>query len=233
MSKVNERLEQRAANLEAAGADPRRVELLRRARRFKRSWIEMAEALLEVEVTRAYEDWGFSDIHDYCAKELFIQRKTADKLMTSYATVQSHAPAVLDPREDREVPTIDAVDYFTRAERRATENHVPEVVEALHQAVFEEARPVTSLRREFNPVLYARSPDEEVLAAMERAQQAAQRLASTVPALEGLRRQRVAEVVGALEGLARELGELIPAARARVEAAKGGGAAKTRPRRAS
>lgn len=221
-SKVSERLQQRAATLEAAGADPRRVELLHRARRFKRSWIEVAEALMEVSITRVYEDWGFADVYDYCTKELFIQRRTAEKLMGSYATVQAHAPEVLDPSEDRHVPTVDAVDYFARAvsEREVHAPRPPEVMKALHQAVFEEARPVSALRREFNPVLYARSPDQDALAALERAAQAAQRLSHLLPTLEGLRRQRVAEAVGLLEGLARELGELIPAARARIDAAR-------------
>ena len=41
------KLQDRADELASQGADPMRIEALHRARRFKRSWLEMAEALSE------------------------------------------------------------------------------------------------------------------------------------------------------------------------------------------
>ncbi|MCA9620009.1 MAG: hypothetical protein KC731_13380 [Myxococcales bacterium] len=229
MSRNDDRLNDRAETLETEGGDPLRVELLRRARRFKRSWVEMAEALLELRVSRAYESWGYKDLYGYCAEELLIKRRTVDKLTGSYDTLKRHAPEVLaEDYDERRVPSFDAVDYFARAVDRVSDpgavvwedggGESTEVVDDLRRAVFEEQRPVTSLRRRFNDVLFTKSHDENALAIMEKAHGAAERLCSLLPNVEGLDKGRVAEVAAALDGLIRDLEGLMPDRRARVEA---------------
>jgi hypothetical protein len=207
-------LDQRAATLESEGADPLRLDLLARARRFKRSWLEMAEALQKVRITRAYENWGYKDLYAYCAEELMLKRRTVDKLTGSYATIQQHAPQMLEREEA--LPTIDAVDYF----RKAVESNGPrEVMDELHEAVFEEAQPVTSLRRKFNPVLFVKSEDETQLATLERLNSAVKRLVDTLPKVDGLRSDRVATVAASLSELQIDLEELLETTKNRVEAA--------------
>lgn len=77
--------------LELTGADAQRLDVVRRLQRFKRSWIELAEALVKV-------------------------RATVDKLTASYSTVQRHAPEVLGrDGAARAVPHVEAVEYFSRA----------------------------------------------------------------------------------------------------------------------
>lgn len=221
---ADERLDQRAEALASEGADPVRVELLRRARNFKRSWVEMAEALLELRVTRGYEAWGYKDLYAYCAEELLIKKRTVDKLTGSYDTLQRHAPEVLSNDFDqRRLPSFDAVDYFAKAVDRVSEpgsgpldDPAETVVEDLKQAVFEEQKPVTALRRQFNGVIFTKSNDENALAIMEKANAAAERLCHWLPNIEGLGRDRVAETAAALDGLIRDLEALIPEARERV-----------------
>jgi hypothetical protein len=214
---TTDQLEARAHELEAEGADPRRVELLRRARRFKRSWIEMAEALVEVRVTRAYEAWGYPEFYAYCAGELLLKRRTVEKLTGSYNTIKRHAPDVLEG--DGEVPSFDSVDYFTRALDRAGYNdegwedvetaEAPEAIQELRQAVFDESRPVSSLRREFHPILFKKSDDEATREALEKANSYAQRLCRILPDVPGLSKTRVAETAAALDGLCRDLDTLL------------------------
>ena len=60
------------AALEAAAEthadDPDRAEVLNRARRFKASWIELAEALTDVRRHSHWKRWGFASLEEY-AKE--------------------------------------------------------------------------------------------------------------------------------------------------------------------
>lgn len=209
-----DQLEVRAHELEAEGADPKRVALIRRARRFKRSWIEMAEALVEVRMSRAYEAWGYPDFFAYCADELLLKRRTVEKLTGSYHTIKRHAPDVLEG--DGDVPSFDSVDYFTRALARAGYNDEgwedvgpsetpPEAIEELRQAVFAESRPVSSLRREFHPILFKKSDDEATREILEKASNHAERLCRLLPDIPGLSKARVAEAAAALDGLCRDL----------------------------
>lgn len=220
------RLDKRARALAATGADPLRVELLERARRFKRSWVEMAEALTQLRTRRSYEAWGFRDLHGYCAEELLLKASTVDKLTGSYRTLQRHAPDLLEAEADshRPVPSYEAVDYFARAlgeeGHPPTPRRPPELVEELHQAVFEQARPVSSVRREFNEVLFAKSDEEAVLHTLERTSAAVRRLQDVLPTIDGLRPERISKATGALEGLKDDLDALIPSARERVEQGK-------------
>jgi hypothetical protein len=218
MGEVMDALGRREEQLRADGADPLRLELLRRARRFKRSWIDMAEALVELRVNRSYESWGYADFYEYCAEELLIKRRTVDKLTGTFSTLEQHAPELLRGGDDQRIPTFDSVDYFARAmgANEGGRAPAPEVLDELRAAVFEEGKPVTSLRRQFNSVLFAKSEPEQALEALSRAQSTAERLAGMLGDVPGLSPVRAADVSAALVGLRAELGTLIEEAQARA-----------------
>ena len=113
---THQKLGDLAEALEAEGADELRVHVVRRAREFKRSWVMMAEALVEVRNRESYLDWGYEDFYSYCSLELQLKQATADKLTGSYVALKRHAPSVLkrDGLNER-IPTCDAVDYFAKA----------------------------------------------------------------------------------------------------------------------
>ena len=77
-------LDSLADHLAREGADALRIELVRRARNFKRTWVEMAEALVEVRDTQAYLAWGYQDLYAYCHQELLLRQPTVDKLTGSF-----------------------------------------------------------------------------------------------------------------------------------------------------
>jgi hypothetical protein len=234
MSKGHEVLEALADRIENSGGDPLRVDIVRRAQRFKRSWVELAEGLTALRKNRRFEKWGYSELSEYCQKELHIKQATVDKLVLSYGALREHAPEVL--RRDgvsREIPSLDAVDYFSRAvgssdddESTSTRRRVDaprEVLDELRNAVFEEGRTVGELRKRFDPVFRPKSAEEEAGDQLRKLKQLAERLAETVQNVGGLSEKRVARTVAAVEALQRDLEELMaqqqPKSRGRTNAA--------------
>ncbi len=220
---THQRLGDLAETLEAEGADELRVHVVRRARDFKRSWVMMAEALVEVRNRESYLEWGYENFYAYGALELQIKQATADKLTGSYVALKRHAPSVLkrDGLNQR-IPTCDAVDYFARALNKAPGEDGPneravdqEVVDELRQAVFEEGAPVTELRKRFNPVLHPRPEGAEQIDAIRRATTATRRLERMIEEIDGLHRPTVRAALDSLEALREDLADLLERTKAR------------------
>jgi len=218
MSKGHEVLEALADRMEQGGSDPVRVDIVRRAQRFKRSWVELAEGLTALRKSRRYEQWGYTDLGDYCQKELHIKPGTLDKLVLSYGALRQHAPEVL--RRDgvsREIPSLEAVDYFSRAVGTETSGvkdkrrlDAPrEVLDELRAAVFEEARSVGELRKRFDPILRPRSAGEDAAEGLRKVKALAERLSASVQVTEGLSEKRVGRVLAVMEALIRDVEELM------------------------
>jgi hypothetical protein len=206
----DQKLVDRANALAAEGAEPLRIEAIHRARRFKRSWLEMAELLSDIQLRRRYEAWGYPDIYAYCAEELRLKRGTVEKLTGSYRTIERYAPELLETNgDDARLPSFDAVDYFARAvgERagRRPDAVAPDVIEQLKDAVFEEARPIAAIRREFQETLYPKSEEERAAEQAERTRAQVRRLLDALPALDGLPSATRAEAQRVLERLEAEL----------------------------
>lgn len=218
-SRTLERLDELATELERKGDDALRLDLVQRARRFKRSWIDMAQALVHVRKTRAYARWGYKDLYAYAEEELQLKRATVDKLTGSYMTIEQHAPEVL-ARDGvaQEIPNVDSVDYLARAlgvgpygerprERRA-EPPPRDVVDDMRVAVFQENEPAAVLRRRFNPILHPKPEGTAKVDAIDKSIAAARRLAAALPMVDELSDTRRDQVNRALEGLLGELEEL-------------------------
>jgi hypothetical protein len=217
MPSGNTKLDALAAMLERAGDDPLRLQLVRRAQAFKRSWLELAQALAQLQQVRAYEAWGYADLHEYCNRELSIKPATVDKLVLSYGTLSRHAPEVLE-RDGvaRPIPSVEAVDYFSRAlgeddgKRGARRlDASPDVLDDLRSAVFEQGHNVSELRSRFNPVLYPKPEGTEGQALWRRAREGARRLLELVRQIEQLSEARVARVEASLQALERDLDKLM------------------------
>ena len=204
------KLQDRADELASQGADPMRIEALHRARRFKRSWLEMAEALSEIKVRKLYEAWGYIDLFAYCAEELSLKRGTVEKLTGSYRTIERYAPELLQADGDEaKLPSFDSVDYFARAlgerDSRRAEAPTPEVLDALRDAVFDEARPVSAIRREFHATLSPKSEAEVATDYAERTRAQVRRLLDALPLVSGLASSTLRDATATLERLDREL----------------------------
>jgi hypothetical protein len=217
MPRTHKKLDALEQMLARAGDDPQRLELVRRAQRFKRSWLELAEALQELRAARSYEAWGYADLHEYCAKELSIRSATVDKLLLSFSTLERHAPEVLE-RDGvaRPIPTLDALDFFNRAlgdEQRPgplRRLDTPDDLEQqLRSAVFDEGQSVRELRDRFNPVLRPRPEAETRSELARRTHAAAERLVQLVQEVPGLSQARKGRAVAALEALMADLDSIL------------------------
>ncbi|MEZ4382812.1 MAG: hypothetical protein R3A79_15870 [Nannocystaceae bacterium] len=234
--------------LERTGGDAERLEVVRRTQRFKRSWIELAEALAKVRSSQSYTRWGYNDFYKYCSEELTLKRPTVDKLVLSFHTIRSHAPEVLEwDGVAKVIPSYEAVDYFSRAvgevdgrgpvapkKSSAKSEEVealdedeleaggdePEVIREVRAAVFDEGKPLAELRKRFDPVLYPRPKGAEKLELITKASAAARRLAELLPDIDGLEAKRVQKIEVELGALRQELEAIAAPLKESVKAEK-------------
>jgi hypothetical protein len=133
--------------------DPERADLLARARRFKASWLELAEALSAARRSGQWKQWGYVSFEDYTRKELHLRQETVDKLTGSYVFLQRRAPEVLE-RDGvaAPLPSYQAVDFLRRAEE--TEAAPPETLAELRRRVIDEGAPLPSVSRKYREVVF-------------------------------------------------------------------------------
>ena len=205
MSESEGRLAQLVQDLEKGG-DADRLRTARSALNFKRAWVKLAESLVQVQRDGSYKSWGYADFIEYCTGELGLKRSVVDKLTVSFATLQQHAPERLEPEsEQEEPPSYQALDYFSRAlgeprsdgkPARDAPEQMPseEVVQELHQAVFEQGLGVQQLRQRFDPLIRPKGPAEQQLMATRRVAATAKRLVEQLQEVEGLSELRVKSV---------------------------------------
>jgi len=213
MARSNQKLDALQKMLERTGNDPQRLDLVQRAQHFKRSWLELAKGLIALRNSREFERWGFSDLHDYCSKELAIKAATVDKLLVSFSTVERHAPDVLDhDGVARQIPSLDSVDYFNRAlgsdERPGPFRRLDAkggAIEQLRSAVFDDGDGVRELRERFRPVLRPQAAGDVSVDLARKAKTLAGQLIALLPQLVGVTEARVGRVTAALESLQRDL----------------------------
>lgn len=215
-------LDRLAEQLTEQGAEALRLELVRRARGFKRTWVDMAEALVRVRNRGAYRDWGFADFHTYCEVELQLKRATVDKLTGSFSMLERHAPRVLD-RDGlaQSIPAMDCVDYFARAladrdavpQKQRTQRAAPpppEVVEDLRKAVFDENLPVAQLRKRFDPILKPKTDEEARLEQLHKTSAALRKLVQLLEVADFVGDDRRKQMVADLVELEAELDSVAP-----------------------
>ncbi len=147
--------------------DAERVEVLDKARHFKRSWIELGEALSRVYERESWVQWGFASFEEYCRKELHLKKATVSKLLGSFRFLQAKAPRVLERAQSEPgapVPSLQAVDFVARATERGA--LADEDLEEMERAAFDEGADAPLLSRRFKEVAF---PVERVGASRQAA----------------------------------------------------------------
>ncbi len=190
--------------------DAERVLVLERAKRFKRTWIELAEVLVKVRENDAWSRWGFRSFDDYCARELRLKRGTVDKLCASYGFLRANAPRLLRDEPDdvvRPVPSWQAVDFVARAEERGAVDE--QTLGEMKRAVFDEGAHAPALSRRYREVAFPIADDERRERARAQLRAAARRVADLVAEPEAEVPLTLAKRVEALMG---ELMQALPAA---------------------
>jgi len=145
---------------EAHKGDPERADMIARARRFKSSWIDLAEALVRVRSTARWRDWGYDSLEAYAQKELHLKQETVEKLTGSYGFLKKRAPEVLS-RDGltAPIPTYQAIDFLARAESRPEASR--DVVEQIRRKVIDEGAGAAAVARTYKDVVFPLSPAEK------------------------------------------------------------------------
>jgi hypothetical protein len=140
--------------------DPERVEVLQRAGRFKRSWLELGEALSDVRGRSAHERWGFGTFVEYCRAELHLRKATADKLTASFGYLTEHAPHILTrDGVTEQIPQPDTVVALARA--RDAAGLPGKMFEAIQADAFSDDMSPSSLARKFKEAIGADDDAEQ------------------------------------------------------------------------
>jgi hypothetical protein len=186
------------ADAEATHADdPERADLLRCARRFKASWIELAEALTRIKRSGRWKAWGFDSLEAYAKSELRLRGETVDKLTGSYSFLQRRAPAVLARDGLHEaVPSYQAVDFLRRAE--ASETAPRDAVNEIRRRVLEEGAPASAVTREFRDVVFPIDDDARHARDAAGVKNVASRLRELLAETKAVPRRLAGEVDAAL-----------------------------------
>jgi hypothetical protein len=184
--------------------DPERAEVLARARRFKASWIELAESLSSVKRSGHWKNWGYESFEAYAKGELRIRQETADKLTGSYSFLKRRAPSVLerDALEER-IPSYQAVDFLRRAE--ASEGAPKGAVEEIRRRVLEDAAPVASIARAYGDVVFPIDGEQRKARDALGLKNVARRLRDLLGETHAVPRKLATEVDGALGRLLEAL----------------------------
>ncbi|MCC6647613.1 MAG: hypothetical protein IT374_18835 [Polyangiaceae bacterium] len=156
-TKVMRELERAA---EAQAGDPERALLIERTRRFKSSWVELAEALSALSRSERYRAWGYESLEAYAKGELHLRPETVLKLTGSFAFLQRRAPEVLSrDGVGRKIPSYQAVDFLRRAEEGSSAPR--DLVDALRAEVIDEGRAYPTLQRRFGDAVLGGPPRAE------------------------------------------------------------------------
>jgi hypothetical protein len=158
LTKTDRAMEDR---LLAVSNDPERADTLAKARNFKRTWLELAEALARVQQQESWSRWGYTDFDAYCRKELHLRGSTVQKLLGSFRFLQSSAPRVIERAKETEtfdapLPSLAAVEFVQKATERGAADE--ETLRTIHRAAFDEGADAPVLARRFKEVAF---PDHE------------------------------------------------------------------------
>ncbi len=193
-----------AAEQEHAASDPERAEMIKTARLFKSSWLELAAALSRARRSGTWKRWGFESFEQYTKLELHLRPETVEKLTGSFAFLQKRAPEVL-ARDGltSPIPSYQAVDFLRRAEE--SEDATTDVVQQLTRKVLADAAPLSAVSREYKDVVFPISDADRATRDLATLKAAATRLRDLLPETKAVPKKVANETAAAVERLLEAL----------------------------
>lgn len=187
-----------------------RYQALATARRFKSSWVELGEKLLQIQKTGQFRDWGYESFEDYCSREIRIKKPTAQKLTLAYRYLEKDEPELLVRQTElKPLPDYRSVELL----RQAREDKAFSEAEYadLRRAVIDDERSHPTVLKRFREVAAARddSPTDPALP-LKNALSAARRLETALRSVANLPHEipeGIGEIVGLLEERLEALAE--------------------------
>ncbi|MEZ4402856.1 MAG: hypothetical protein R3B06_22740 [Kofleriaceae bacterium] len=146
----------------AVSGDPERADTLAKARAFKRTWLELADALARVQKHESWRRWGFTDFDAYTRKELHMRSSTVAKLLGSYRFLESSAPNVLERARampEEPIPSMAAVEFVQKATDRGAVDEA--TLADMRRFAFEEGAEAPMLSKKYKEVAFPEADDEK------------------------------------------------------------------------
>lgn len=120
---------------QAPAEDPARVRerVIKCRNDFKSSWRNLAQSLYLVWRDKYYKEWGYQTFDHYTAKEVFIRKNTAMKLIHSYRFLEEEEPQYLSRQASPEgvqgepAPSFEDVEVLRKAKKNLDENEYERV----------------------------------------------------------------------------------------------------------
>jgi len=180
LTKTDQQMEDRMI---AVSSDPERADTLQKARAFKRTWLELAEALCRANEKKLWAKWGFSDFDAYCRKELHLRGSTVAKLLGSYRFLETSAPRVIERARDTEtfdapIPSQAAVEFVKRATEEG--NADEETLRTIHRVAFDEGAEAPLLKKSFGEIVFPQTERERKEKLRQQIAGAARKLSALV-----------------------------------------------------
>lgn len=168
-------------------SDPERADLIARTRRFKASWIELAEALSTCQKNQRYTTWGFVSFEEYYRKELHLKTSTVNKLVGTYAFLRKTAPEVFDrDGVSQEFPSLQNIEFLRRAEEAAEGGNVAnDLLAEVRRAIIDENLPFGQVTKQFRDSLFPSDIEVERRKRQHEALRLARKLVELLAVLEG------------------------------------------------
>jgi len=189
-----------------------RYQVLATAKRFKSSWVELGEKLLNIQKAGQFREWGYDSFEDYCTREIRIKKPTAQKLTLAYRYLEKDEPELLARQTElKPLPDFRSVELLRQA--REEKAFSDEEYADLRRAVIEEERSHPTVMKRFKEVAaaHAEEPPDATIP-LKAALAAARRLETALRSLP--------ELAAAQD---EALGQLIALLEDRLEATRGEG----------
>lgn len=180
-----------------------RYQVLATAKRFKSSWVELGEKLLQIQKAGQFREWGYDSFEDYCSREIRIKKPTAQKLTLAYRYLEKDEPELLVRQTELQpLPDYRSVELLRQAreEKAFSEDEYAD----LRRAVIDEERSHPTVLKRFREVAASRAeaPADPALP-LKSALAAARRLETALRSVPDLAPE-IPEEIGALVGLLEE-----------------------------
>ena len=169
-----------------------RHRILRSAKSFKVSWIDLGQALYTVWKDKLYREWDYATFEAYTAKELGVKKATALKLLKSYYFLEKEEPVYLQKEQAAaasteasdvaSVPSYESVNLLRLAKNKKTLDD--DEYRGLKKDVFESGKDAGELRRSLAGLMRQREELEPEEARRKKRAAVLKRLVSTLKTLK-------------------------------------------------
>ncbi len=133
--------------------------ILKSAKDFKTSWIELGRALYTAYKDKVYKEWGFGTFDAYTSKEIGIKKNTAMKLLRSYYFLEKEEPGYLqkdyaDNAEVSRVPSFESVNVLRMAKGKKILDESD--YQSIKKDIFEKGKDASIVKKELTSLIRQR-----------------------------------------------------------------------------